>query len=171
MGLRIYLDKMKIRTGFGYDVHAFAADRELWLGGVHIPHSVGLAGHSDADVLIHAICDALLGAAGLGDIGVQFPDTDMAYKGIDSKALLEAVMVLVRLSGFELGNVDATVVAEEPLLSPYIPEMKKALSQAIRISKEAISIKATTSEGLGFVGTKQGIVAYAVVLIARRQTV
>ncbi len=155
------------RVGFGYDVHAFATGRELWLGGVKINHPAGLAGHSDADVLIHAICDALLGAASMRDIGFQFPDNDERFKGIDSKRLLAKVVEMLHKQGYEIGNVDATVCAEQPKLNPYVPQMQKILSELMAISPSDVSIKATTTEKLGFTGRQEGIAAYAVVLIAR----
>jgi 2-C-methyl-D-erythritol 2,4-cyclodiphosphate synthase len=158
---------MKIRTGFGYDVHAFAVGRPLWLGGIRIAHPEGLLGHSDADVLIHAICDALLGAANLRDIGHHFPDTSDAYKDVDSKALLRNTMTLLREAGYALGNVDATVVAEQPRLGPHIPAMQQTLSAVMQVETDCISIKATTSEKLGFVGRAEGIAAFAVVLITK----
>ncbi|WP_080903264.1 2-C-methyl-D-erythritol 2,4-cyclodiphosphate synthase [Parabacteroides sp. Marseille-P3160] len=156
---------MKIRVGFGYDVHAFAVGRELWLGGIRIEHTEGLLGHSDADVLIHAVCDALLGAADLRDIGFHFPDTDAEYKNIDSKILLRDTMKLIREAGYELGNIDATVAAERPKLNPHIPHMKDVLAEVMEVDAGDISIKATTSEKLGFVGRREGIAAYATVLI------
>lgn len=156
---------MKIRVGFGYDVHRLVPGRELWLGGISIEHASGLLGHSDADVLIHAICDALLGAAGRRDIGYHFPDTSGEYKNIDSKILLSDTMKLIREAGYELGNIDATVVAEKPKLSPHIPEMKTVLAEVMNVPAGDISIKATTSEKLGFVGREEGIAAYATVLI------
>lgn len=158
---------MKIRVGFGYDVHALVPDRELWLGGIKIEHTLGLLGHSDADVLIHAICDALLGAANMRDIGYHFPDTAGEYKNIDSKILLRDTMKLLRDAGYELGNIDATVAAERPKLNPHIPAMKKALAEAMSVDEEDISIKATTTEKLGFTGRQEGISAYATVLIQR----
>lgn len=158
---------MKIRVGFGYDVHALAAGRELWIGGVKIEHSVGLVGHSDADVLIHAVCDALLGAADMRDIGFHFPDTDKKYEGIDSKILLRETMRLLRGAGYELGNIDATVAAERPKLNPHIPEMKRTLAEVMHVDEGDISIKATTTERLGFTGREEGIAAYATVLITR----
>ncbi len=158
---------MKIRVGFGYDVHALAAGRELWIGGVKIEHSVGLVGHSDADVLIHAVCDALLGAADMRDIGFHFPDTDKKYEGIDSKILLRETMRLLRGAGYELGNIDATVAAERPKLNPHIPEMKRSLAEVMHVDAGDISIKATTTERLGFTGREEGIAAYATVLITR----
>lgn len=158
---------MKIRVGFGYDVHAFANDRALWLGGIRIEHTQGLLGHSDADVLIHAICDALLGAANMRDIGYHFPDTSVANKDIDSKILLRKTIQLLRDSGYELGNIDATVVAELPKLNPHIPAMQQALAGVMEVDINDISIKATTSEKLGFVGRQEGIAAYATVLIEK----
>jgi 2-C-methyl-D-erythritol 2,4-cyclodiphosphate synthase len=158
---------MNIKVGFGYDVHVFANNRELWLGGIKIDHSRGLLGHSDADVLIHALCDAILGAANLRDIGYHFPDTSGEFKSIDSKILLARTMELLRLKGWELGNADCTVVAEEPKLNPHIPQMQAVLSEVIKTDIDNISIKATTSEKVGFVGRKEGMVAYATVLIYR----
>ncbi|MDD3079693.1 MAG: 2-C-methyl-D-erythritol 2,4-cyclodiphosphate synthase [Paludibacter sp.] len=157
--------KQKIRVGFGYDVHVFAENRELWLGGIKIDYSPGLLGHSDADVLIHAICDAILGAANLRDIGFHFPDTDGEFKNIDSKILLGKTMKLIREKGFEFGNVDCTVVAEAPKLNPHIPTMQKCLSEVMAVDIDDISIKATTSEKMGFVGRKEGIAVYATALI------
>ena len=155
----------KIRVGFGYDVHRFQEGRELWLGGVLIEHDSGLLGHSDADVLIHAICDALLGAANLRDIGFLFPDTAPELKNIDSKILLERTMQLVKDKGYELGNVDATICAEHPKLNPYIPQMQSCLARIMQVDIDDISIKATTSEKLGFAGRQEGMSAYATVLI------
>lgn len=159
---------MKIRVGFGYDVHQFAPNRALWLGGVNIEHSLGLLGHSDADVLIHAICDALLGAANLRDIGYHFSDTSPEFKNIDSKILLTKTMNLLREQGYELSNIDATVCAEEPKINPHIANMKQTLAQVMHVSEEDISIKATTSEKMGFVGRKEGMAAYATVLIYKQ---
>lgn len=156
---------MNIRVGFGYDVHTFAPDRELWLGGIKIEYTVGLLGHSDADVLIHALCDALLGAANLRDIGYHFPDNSIEYKNIDSKILLSETMLLLRKKGYEFGNADCTVCAEEPKLNPHIPDMQRCLSAVIGVDLNSISIKATTSEKMGFVGREEGIAAYANVLI------
>ena len=158
---------MKIRVGFGYDVHALVPDRELWLGGIKIEHTLGLQGHSDADVLIHAICDALLGAANMRDIGYHFPDTAGEYKDIDSKILLYDTMELLRDAGYTLGNIDATVAAERPKLNPHIPEMKRVMAQVLQVDVEDISIKATTTEKLGFTGRQEGIAAYATVLIQK----
>jgi len=153
------------RVGFGYDVHAFAPNRELWLGGIKLEHSVGLLGHSDADVLIHALCDALLGAANLRDIGFHFPDNSSDFKNIDSKILLAKTMLLIRSKGYEFGNADCTVCAEEPKLNTYIPTMQSCLADVIGVDKDLISIKATTSEKMGFVGRKEGISAYVTALI------
>ncbi len=157
----------KIRIGFGYDVHQLAEDRKLWLGGIEIHHSRGLLGHSDADVLIHALCDAILGAANMRDIGFHFPDNDPATTGINSKILLKKVMELVRNAGYEFGNADITVCAEEPKLNPHIPAMQQCLAQVMGVPEEDISIKATTTEKLGFTGRKEGISAYASVLLCR----
>ena len=156
---------MKIRVGFGYDVHALVPDRALWLGGIRIEHTLGLLGHSDADVLIHAICDAMLGAANLRDIGYHFPDTAGEYENIDSKILLRKTMALIREAGYELGNIDATVCAERPKLNPHIPQMKTVLAEVMDVDPNDISIKATTTEKLGFTGRQEGISAYATVLI------
>jgi len=158
---------MKIRVGFGYDVHSFAPARELWIGGIKIEHSVGLMGHSDADVLIHALCDALLGAANMRDIGYHFPDTAAEYKNIDSKILLMETLILLREKGYEFVNADCTICAEEPKLSPHIPEMQQTLASVMGVEQDDISIKATTSEKMGFVGRKEGITAYATVLIQK----
>lgn len=154
-----------MRVGFGYDVHQLVEGRKLFLGGVEIPHTMGLLGHSDADVLIHAVCDALLGAANLGDIGHLFPDTDDAYKGIDSKILLSKVMDALTEAGYRLGNIDCTLCAQRPKIAPHIPAMRKAMAEAMRCDENAISIKATTTEHLGFVGKEEGMSAYAVALI------
>ena len=155
-----------MRIGFGYDVHAFAPDRELWLGGIRIPHTQGLMGHSDADVLIHALCDALLGAAAMRDIGYHFPDTKgNEYEGIDSKILLRRVMQMLHEKGYELGNCDCTICAQQPKLAPYIEPMRQCLSDVMGVSVNQVSVKATTTEHLGFVGREEGIAAQAVVLI------
>lgn len=156
-----------MRVGFGYDVHAFVADRPLFLGGVRIPHTWGLLGHSDADVLLHAICDALLGAAALGDIGRHFPDSDASYKGISSLVLLERTVHLIAEHGFRVGNIDATVVLEKPRLAAYIPEMVLEISRTVGMDPGAVNVKATTTEKLGFAGREEGIAAYAVVLIEK----
>lgn len=158
---------MKVRVGFGYDVHALVPERDLWLGGVKIEHTMGLQGHSDADVLIHAICDALLGAANMRDIGYHFPDAAGEYKDIDSKILLFDTMELLRDAGYTLGNIDATVAAERPKLNPHIPEMKRVMADVLQVDVEDISIKATTTEKLGFTGRQEGIAAYATVLIQK----
>ena len=158
---------MKVRVGFGYAVHALVPERDLWLGGVKIEHTMGLQGHSDADVLIHAICDALLGAANMRDIGYHFPDTAGEYKDIDSKILLFDTMELLRDAGYTLGNIDATVAAERPKLNPHIPEMKRVMADVLQVDVEDISIKATTTEKLGFTGRQEGIAAYATVLIQK----
>ncbi len=154
-----------IRIGHGYDVHRLVEGRELILGGVHIPHTTGLLGHSDADVLAHAISDALLGALALGDIGKHFPDTDPQYKGADSLKLLAAVVDLIKKEGYEIGNVDATILAQKPKLAPHIVEMRKNLANAMGVSPTQVSVKATTEEGLGFTGALQGIATHAVCLL------
>lgn len=154
-----------MRIGFGYDVHRFAEGRDLWLGGIKISHTKGLLGHSDADVVIHAICDALLGAAALGDIGTHFPDTDLKYKGIDSKILLVETRNLVYEKGYAIQNIDATIAIQVPKIAPYIEMIRSTLSELLKIGKEQISVKATTTEKLGFEGREEGISAYAVALI------
>lgn len=153
------------RVGNGYDVHRLVIGRKLILGGVEIPFDKGLLGHSDADVLVHAIMDALLGACGERDIGVHFPDNDDSYKGISSILLLEKVMEIVRKKGYEIGNIDSTVIAQSPRLSPYIDEMKRNVAHALKVEESQISVKATTTEGMGFSGKGKGMEAYAVVLI------
>lgn len=158
----------KIRVGFGYDVHRLVEGRELWLGGIKIEHTLGLLGHSDADVLIHALCDALLGAANMRDIGYHFPDTAGEYKDIDSKILLRKTMALIATKGYRLGNADITVAAERPKLNPHIETMKQCLAEVMGCDVEDISIKATTTEKLGFTGRQEGIAAYATVLIEGR---
>lgn len=158
---------MKIRVGFGYDVHKFAENRDLWLGGIKIDYHKGLLGHSDADVLTHVLCDALLGAANLRDIGYQFPDTANEFKDIDSKILLKKTVDLLSAKGYSIGNIDATVCAEQPKLNPHIPEMKRVLAEVMGIDEDDLSIKATTTEKLGFVGRQEGIAAYATVLISK----
>ncbi|MDR1813691.1 MAG: 2-C-methyl-D-erythritol 2,4-cyclodiphosphate synthase [Tannerella sp.] len=158
-----------MRIGFGYDVHAFAEGRELRLGGVRIDYPLGLAGHSDADVLIHAICDALLGAAAFRDIGYHFPDTSPDYQGVDSKILMQRVVAMLRENGFEPGNIDCTIVAEQPRLSSYIPEMQRVIAETMNIPETDVSVKATTTEHLGFTGRKEGIAAYAVALIKAKR--
>lgn len=158
---------MKIRTGIGYDVHQLKEGLPLWLGGVKIEHTKGLVGHSDADVLIHAICDALLGAAALGDIGKHFPDTAPQYKGIDSKILLSHVCELISNHGYTIGNIDAIICAQKPKVSPYILTMRQTLADVMKIDLDDISIKATTTEHLGFEGREEGISAIANVLIEK----
>jgi len=158
---------MKVRVGFGFDVHQLNEGRPCILGGVEIIHRKGPLGHSDADVLIHAICDALLGAANLKDIGFHFPDTSSEFKSIDSKILLSKVVALVRSKGYELGNIDTTLVLEQPKINPHIDRMQTVLSEVMGISAEDISIKATTNEKLGFIGREEGVVAYAVAIITK----
>jgi len=158
---------MKVRVGLGYDVHKLVTQRELWLGGILIDHEFGLLGHSDADVLVHAICDALLGAANMRDIGYHFPDTSEEFRGADSKVLLAEVVRLIGEKGYRIGNIDATICAEQPKLKPYIPQMQQCLAQVMGIEVEDISIKATTTEQLGFTGREEGISAYAVALIEK----
>lgn len=157
----------KIRVGFGYDVHRLVEDRELWLGGIRLEYEKGLLGHSDADVLIHAICDALLGAANMRDIGYHFPDTAGEFENIDSKILLKKTVQLIATKGYRVGNVDATVCAERPKLNPHIPLMKQTLAAVMGVDEDDVSIKATTTEKLGFTGRQEGISAYATVLIER----
>ena len=154
-----------MRIGHGYDVHALAPDRKLIIGGVEIPHEAGLLGHSDADVLLHAICDALLGAAALGDIGKHFPDSDMKYFGISSFKLLEKTGELLKEKGYFVLNIDSTILAERPKLSPYIDAMRENIAAALKIEKDSVSVKATTEEKLGFTGEEKGIAAHAVCLI------
>lgn len=156
-----------IRVGFGYDVHRLVAARDLWIGGIKIPYERGLDGHSDADVLIHAICDALLGAANMRDIGYHFPDTAQSTLNIDSKVLLRETVSLIASKGYRVGNIDATICAERPKLNPYVPQMKACLAAVIGIDEDSISIKATTTERLGFTGREEGISAYAVCLIEK----
>lgn len=158
---------MGLRVGFGFDVHRLDDGQPFFLGGIKIPHSKGAVGHSDADVLIHTICDAILGAADLRDIGFHFPDSYEKYKGIDSKILLKDVMALVRKEGYELSNVDATIALQVPKVNPYVPEMKSVLAQTMGVTPGQISIKATTTEKLSFVGREEGVSAYAVALIQR----
>ena len=158
---------MNIRVGFGFDVHKLVEGRDLWLGGIKIDHTLGLLGHSDADVLIHAICDALLGAANMRDIGYHFPDTSADTLGVDSKVLLRKTIALIATKGYKVGNIDATVCAERPKLNPHVPAMKACLAQVIGTDEDCISIKATTTERLGFTGREEGMSAYATVLIAK----
>lgn len=157
-----------MRIGHGYDVHRLVEGRKLILGGVEVPHTQGLLGHSDADVLAHAVMDALLGAAALGDIGRHFPDTDPAYKGADSLALLDHVMVLLDQAGWKVGNVDATILAQKPKLAPHIPQMRDNLARHMGVSPEQVNVKATTEEKLGFTGAEQGIAAHAVCLLEQK---
>lgn len=154
-----------MRIGHGYDVHALAAGRDLILGGVKIPHAKGLLGHSDADVLIHAVCDACLGAAGLGDIGRHFPDSDPQYKNIDSRVLLRKVNAAIQAKGWKISNLDATLIAQAPRLAPYMEQMKLNLSSDLSIPVDSVNIKASTTEKLGFAGREEGIAAHAVVLL------
>ena len=158
---------MKIKVGFGFDVHQLQSGKDFWLGGIKLSHTKGAVGHSDADVLIHAICDALLGAANLRDIGFHFPNTFEKYKGIDSKKLLAEVVELISQKGFTIGNIDVTVCLEKPKINPHVDEMKRTLADVMKISVEDISIKATTNEQLGYVGREEGVCAYAVVLIEK----
>ncbi len=158
---------MKIRVGFGYDVHRLVPGRELWLGGVKLEHTLGLLGHSDADVLLHAVCDALLGAANMRDIGFHFPDNSAEFKDIDSKILLSRTVELIATKGYRVGNVDATVCAERPKLNPHIPEMQAVMARLMGVDVDDVSIKATTTEKLGFTGREEGISAYATVLIEK----
>ncbi|MBO4827157.1 MAG: 2-C-methyl-D-erythritol 2,4-cyclodiphosphate synthase [Prevotella sp.] len=158
---------MNIRVGFGYDVHQLVEGRDLWLGGIKIDHAKGLLGHSDADVLIHAVCDALLGAANMRDIGFHFPDTAEETLGMDSKIILRKTIALIATKGYRLGNIDATVCAEQPKLNPHIPAMQQCMADIIGTDPDNISIKATTTERLGFTGRQEGIAAYATVLIVK----
>ncbi len=161
---------MNIRVGFGFDVHQLVPDRELWIGGIKIEHTLGLLGHSDADVLIHAICDALLGAANMRDIGYHFPDTSDETLGMDSKIILRKSIELIATKGYRLGNIDATICAERPKMNPHIPEMQRVMADVIGCDPDQISIKATTTERLGFTGRQEGIAAYATVLIEKQDT-
>lgn len=157
-----------LRIGYGYDVHRFAVNRKLILGGVEIPFEKGLQGHSDADVLLHAITDALLGALALGDIGAHFPDTDPDYEGADSRILLKDAYALIREKGYELGNLDSTVIAERPKLRPYITNIRESISEILECPLDAVSVKATTSEKMGFAGREEGVIAQAVVLLNKK---
>lgn len=159
---------MMLRVGFGFDVHQLVEGRELWLGGVKVPHTVGALGHSDADVLLHAVCDALLGAVALGDIGKHFPDTDARWKGADSKHLLEAVVALLDEHGWSVGNVDSTLVLERPKIMPHVPSMRTVMARLLRVDEDAVSIKATTNEKMGYVGREEGVCAYAVATVLRK---
>jgi 2-C-methyl-D-erythritol 2,4-cyclodiphosphate synthase len=154
-----------IRVGFGYDVHRLVEGRTLRLGGVIVPYERGLAGHSDADVLLHAITDALLGAAGLGDIGTHFPPTDPAFKNADSRVLLQLAVGRVRAAGWQVGNIDSTIVAERPRLAPHIPAIRASIASVLELAEAQVSVKAKTTEGLGFTGTGEGMAAYAVALL------
>ena len=156
---------MNMRIGQGFDVHAFAENRKLIIGGVEIPYELGLAGHSDADVLLHAICDALLGAAALGDIGRHFPDTDAKYKNIDSRDLLRDVMAKIRSLGWSVGNVDATIIAQAPKMAPHIPSMTQNIAADLGVASDQVNVKATTTEKLGFTGRGEGIAAQAICLL------
>lgn len=158
---------MKIRVGFGFDVHQLKEGKELWLGGIKLSHTKGAVGHSDADVLIHAICDALLGAAGMRDIGFHFPDTSSEFKGIDSKILLNRVSQLLKKEGYSIGNIDCTLVLEQPKINPHIDEMKNTLAAILNVEVNDIGIKATTNENMGYVGREEGVCAYAVALIQK----
>lgn len=154
-----------MRIGHGYDVHRFAEDRKLYIGGIEIPHTKGLLGHSDADVLLHAICDALLGAAALGDIGKHFPDNDPSFKSIDSKLLLKRTVELIKDKGYSVGNIDCTVIVQKPKLSPYIQDMKNCIANICCTDRDNVNVKATTEEKLGFTGRQEGISAHAVCII------
>ncbi len=156
---------MPFRIGFGIDFHQLVTGRDLWIGGVKLPHVKGALGHSDADVLLHSICDALLGAACLGDIGVHFPDTSDDFKNIDSKILLQKTFLLINQAGYRVGNVDSTICIEKPKIQPYIPAMRKVIAELISLKENAVSIKATTSEKMGFIGREEGVSAYATVLL------
>ena len=158
---------MDFRVGFGYDVHQLGPGEEFWLGGILVPHEKGSIGHSDADVLLHVICDALLGAADMRDIGYHFPDTDPQYKGIDSKKLLACVVKLIRDAGWKIGNIDSTICLQRPKIKPIIPEMKQVIAEVMEVEEGRVSIKATTTEKLGFVGREEGVSAYCVCLIYR----
>jgi 2-C-methyl-D-erythritol 2,4-cyclodiphosphate synthase len=159
---------MSYRIGSGVDFHRLAEGRDLWLGGVKIPHHKGALGHSDADVLLHAICDALLGALCLGDIGVHFPDTDMAYKNIDSKILLKKTAALILAEGYAVVNVDSTLCLQAPKIKPYVGQMQKVIAELLAITEKDVSVKATTTEQLGFVGREEGLMAYATVLLLKK---
>jgi len=159
---------MELRIGQGFDVHRFAEGRRCVLGGVDIPHARGLLGHSDADVLLHAVCDALLGAVALGDIGKHFPDTDQRWKGADSKVLLKAVVELLDERGWTVGNVDASLVLERPKIMSHVPAMQRIIAELLRVGEDAVSIKATTNERMGYVGREEGVCAYAVALVQRK---
>lgn len=161
--------KLNFRTGFGFDVHAFAVGRKLILGGVEIPSEKGLEGHSDADVLLHAICDAMLGALALGDIGIHFPNSDEKWKGADSTILLRQVNELIQTKGYELGNLDCVLAMEKPKISPYVEKIRKRISEILDTDIDQISVKATTTEKLGFVGRSEGVVSFATVLLIKKE--
>ncbi|MCX8018958.1 MAG: 2-C-methyl-D-erythritol 2,4-cyclodiphosphate synthase [Chitinophagaceae bacterium] len=158
---------MNFRIGSGIDFHRLTEGRDLWIGGVNIPHTKGAEGHSDADVLLHAICDAILGAVSLGDIGTHFPDTDPAYKNIDSKILLRKTVALLHEKGFQIVNIDSTLCLQKPKIKAYIPQMKEIISGVCRIEPDNVSIKATTTEQLGFIGREEGVMAFATVLVKK----
>lgn len=158
---------MSYRIGSGVDFHQLTEGRELWIGGVKIPHTKGALGHSDADVLLHAICDAMLGALCLGDIGVHFPDTDVAYKNIDSKILLQKSYELVKNKGYKIVNIDSTLCLQQPKIKPYVGQMQQAIAAILDLTSEDISIKATTTENMGFVGREEGLIAYATILLCK----
>lgn len=160
-----FIDIMKLRIGLGVDYHQLVEGIPFWLGGIQLEHYKGAKGHSDADVLLHAICDALLGALALGDIGVHFPDTDMQYKGIDSKILLSRTVALITEKGYKVNNVDATLILERPKIKPYIGEMQKVIADLLGVTVEDVSIKATTAEKMGFVGREEGVMAHATALL------
>ena len=162
------MKKFPFRTGFGIDFHQLVTGRDFWLGGILLPHHKGAMGHSDADVLLHAICDAILGALALGDIGTHFPDTDPEFKNIDSKILLKKSFELIIANGFEIGNIDSTVCLELPKIKPFIPAMQKVIAEILMVDESEVSIKATTSEKMGFVGREEGVAAYATVLLVRK---
>ena len=157
-----------MRIGFGFDVHRLSEGYDLWLGGIKIPHTKGAVGHSDADVLLHAICDAILGALALGDIGKHFPDTDAKFKGIDSKLLLAHVITLVNEKGYKVGNIDATLCLEKPKIMPYVDEMRACIATICNVTIDDISVKATTNEKLGYIGNEEGVNAYAVALMLKK---
>jgi 2-C-methyl-D-erythritol 2,4-cyclodiphosphate synthase len=159
---------MNLRIGFGIDFHQLVDDREFWLGGIRIPHHKGALGHSDADVLLHAICDAILGAACLGDIGVHFPDTDASFKNIDSKILLEKSFSLITAAGYNIVNIDSTLCLQSPKIKDYVPQMQQAIAAILSLQITDVSIKATTTEKMGFVGREEGLVAYATVLLQKK---
>ncbi len=158
---------MSIRVGFGIDFHQLVEDRDLWIGGVKIPHHKGAKGHSDADVLLHAICDAMLGALALGDIGVHFPDTDLSYKNIDSKILLDRSYQLIKAKGYRVVNVDSSLCLEAPKIKPYVSAMQETIAVILQLAVSDVSVKATTTEKMGFVGREEGLVAYATVLLEK----